>query len=913
MLGSSEIFNHVTNFEIGTEDFSVHLPLYCSLQFQINNENMPQNTVIQDENNCREWFKFPWKDDYKDTFLNIFRHKFEHFNENVQADLTSQLVTLNDVISQFTLIYQESANKMKVVYGRKKRKLLKHAAWWDNDCEVAKSTKYRALRKFRNTNSRTDLQFYKTNRNRFKALTKRKKINYHLAKRQTLVNSRKDPRKFWNLIKQDSKLKSANDADSPQNIPASEWKQYFSGLFGARVYPENQGIAENISLPPINRDLDGDSLNSEITFDEIRISIFNLHSNRSPGPDGICVEMFKHTINETIQFLHFIFNYILDSGEFPEGWGESIICPLHKKGDRSDPGNYRAIALINSMCKIFTNILNLRLIDWCETNDMISESQAGFRRSYSTIDNAFTLQALVQKYLSKKKGRFYCIFIDFEKAFDCIDHAKLWESLQRKHITGKYMNILQSMYNKLKSCVRCTEGLTEYFDCKIGTRQGCQLSPVLFCLFINDLHTYLQEQCDQGVFVTEDIADLFALMFADDVASFADTVFRLQQQINCIESFCKAFRMVINMLKTKVVVFRRGGIVRQNEKWFYGDTQLEVVSFYKYLGLFFTPKLVWSLTTELLSKQALKATACIFSYQWNFGHFSPNDIFKLFDSMVTPILTYGAEIWGYEYRKTIESVQAKFCKRYCGLSQTASDKMALGECGRLPLCVLYMVKCVRYWVKLLQMPSHRYPKQCYLMLKRLDDVGRQTWATRIRMFLYSHGFGYAWVAHEIANVPRFVTILSTRLKDMYTQLWLQGLENSPKAEQYKQFKSLLETEKYLNIDMNYKFRRILSRFRCSDHTLLIETGRHVNLERQDRLCPVCAKENMRQIETEFHFFCECPAYNELRGIYLNNDLRGISNTFSFNRLMSSKNERAILDSARFLYFAFEERKRILSQ
>ena len=72
------------------------------------------------------------------------------------------------------------------------------------------------------------------------------------------------------------------------------------------------------------------------------------------------------------------------------------------------------------------------------------------------------------------------------------------------------MNILQSIYNKLKSCIRYKEGLTEYFDCKIGMRQGCQLSPVLFCLFINDLHTYLQEQCDQGVFVTEDIADLFA-------------------------------------------------------------------------------------------------------------------------------------------------------------------------------------------------------------------------------------------------------------------------------------------------------------------------------------------------------------------------------------------------------------------
>ena len=101
--------------------------------------------MIQDENNCREWFKFPWKDDCKDMFLNIFWHEFEHLNENVQADLTSQSLTLNYVTSQFTSIYQESSNKMKVVYGRKKRKLLKHPAWWDNDCEVAKSMKYRAL------------------------------------------------------------------------------------------------------------------------------------------------------------------------------------------------------------------------------------------------------------------------------------------------------------------------------------------------------------------------------------------------------------------------------------------------------------------------------------------------------------------------------------------------------------------------------------------------------------------------------------------------------------------------------------------------------------------------------------------------------------------------------------------------
>ena len=83
------------------------------------------------------------------------------------------------------------------------------------------------------------------------------------------------------------------------------------------------------------------------------------------------------------------------------------------------------ISLIYSLCKIFTNILNVRLPKWSERNNVIDESQAGFRRDHSAVDNIFILQALVQKYLSKKQGMFYCISVDFQKAFDSIQHDKL--------------------------------------------------------------------------------------------------------------------------------------------------------------------------------------------------------------------------------------------------------------------------------------------------------------------------------------------------------------------------------------------------------------------------------------------------------------------------------------------------------
>ena len=146
---------------------------------------------------------------------------------------------------------------------------------------------------------------------------------------------------------------------------------------------------------------------------------------------------------------------IYESGIFPPAWCENIICPIHKSGSILDPENFRDISLINSTSRLFTNILTVRIQTWAENNNIIDESQAGFRKQYSTVDNIFWLQAIIQKYLCRAGGRFYCIFVDFRRAFDSIPHNKIWDSLQRKGINSnsKFLKIFQSMYNQLKSCV----------------------------------------------------------------------------------------------------------------------------------------------------------------------------------------------------------------------------------------------------------------------------------------------------------------------------------------------------------------------------------------------------------------------------------------------------------------------------
>ena len=466
------------------------------------------------------------------------------------------------------------------------------------------------------------------------------------------------------------------------------------------------------------------------------------------------------------------------------------------------------------------------------------------------------------------------------------------------------------MYSQLKSCVKVNNSLTHFFECSIGTRQGCVSSPIIFSLFINDLVAYLRAECNSGIFISNDIEDVLALMFADDVSCFSDTVIRLQRMIDLIAKFCKAVGMKLNLNKTKIMVFRNGGIVKQIEKWLYQGTQIEIVSIYKYLGLYFTPKLIWTKTKELTAMQAQKAVCSIFKFQKKFGHFCPNDAFKLFDSMVKPILCYGSELWGYKYCEEIEKVQSRFCKYYIGQSQKTTDSLALGECGRMPLAVTYMTQAVKYWIKLTQMQNNRYPRQCYYMLRSLTEAGKSTWATHIKSLLFQHGFGHVWIADSVGDTKAFLFMFKQRIKDISIQNWQSSINKSPKAAHYKYFKSQLDTEKYLFIDLSFACRKALANFRCSSHSLQIEKGRHANVEREYRFCPFCLERNVYTVENELHFFMLCPLYNDLRKLYFKPAWNTNICPQMFYSIMKTTDTQCLFSVAKFLLGAFELRRSI---
>ena len=248
------------------------------------------------------------------------------------------------------------------------------------------------------------------------------------------------------------------------------------------------------------------------------------------------------------------------------------------------------------------------------------------------------------------------------------------------------MAIFKAMYSNLSATVRTNCEETSIFTCNVGTRQGDVSSPLIFALFINDLCTLLREKSDDGIFITPDVADIFCLMYADDIANCAETRVRLQRQVNLIGEVCDSRDMTINLNKTEITVFRNGGSLRDYEQWNLNGTHIRATSEYKYMGLIFTPKLSWSKAKRKLAAQARKASFSIRNYQRKFGYFKHEEIFRLFDAIVKPILCFGSEVWGYEYSSIIESVHNEFCKYFLGINSSVNNAVALGECQ----CVLHI-------------------------------------------------------------------------------------------------------------------------------------------------------------------------------------------------------------------------------
>ena len=540
--------------------------------------------------------------------------------------------------------------------------------------------------------------------------------------------------------------------------------------------------------------------------------------------------------------------------------------------------------------------------EWCHLADeTVHHYLLAYMPDRCTVDHIFCLYAIGQKQLCQKGGRCYMLFIDFSKAFDRVQHKFLWYRMITYGLHGNVLRVLRSMYSQLKSCVRTPQGLTEFFECKMGTRQGCMVSPLLFLMYINEFVNHLTENGCEGIYVTPECPNVLCLMYADDIVSVATSVENLQSQLDTLYDFCERWGMKVNTGKTKIMVCRNGGPLRRVESWKLGNVRVEPTTYYKYLGVMFSSRLIWSKTVQTLADQAQKAINMLSSFESKHGPLNFKCAFHIFDKMIAPILLYGSEVWGFDHRKQIEQVQLKYCKRHLGVAASACNAAVLGDCGRLPMSVFYMTRLIKYWLRLTCMRYDRYPRQCYDMLYALDVERSQTWATSVRNILYKYGFGFVWINQGVGDMNSFVEVFKQRLIDCATQEWHDNMMTNERLRDYCTYKSLLEPEKYVTDITIHKYKKALAKLRTSNHSLHIEKGRHQKVCVEDRICMWCKNvrgENI--VENEYHFISICPLYENVRKKMMNESV-------TYIEIMKDT-----VTVCRFVYSAFQCRNRYYS-
>ena len=265
---------------------------------------------------------------------------------------------------------------------------------------------------------------------------------------------------------------------------------------------------------------------------------------------------------------------------------------------------------------------------------------------------------------------------------------------------------------------------------------------------------------------------LLILLFTDDVLLLSYTPIGLQQQLNILSDTAKRLGLIVNMEKSKVIVFRKGGHLATREKWLYNGENLEVVNQYKYLGVIFSTGLSFSYTLRDMACRAKKGVIGILRLLWSLGNQSPQMFFKLFDCQIQPILTYGSEVWGLAADHTIiERIHLFAIKRFLNVSIRTPNALVYGETGRYRLYINVYVHSIKYWLTITRMHEDRIPRKSYKMLYNLHCINKNNWASAVCFTLYRHGFGFVWEHQGVADIKTFLVEFRQRLIDCYAQSW----------------------------------------------------------------------------------------------------------------------------------------------
>ena len=905
----------ICNFYVDTFDrcmSDVHVPLCLNIKITNQAKNTDPSPPYQNTETRK--FSSVWKPELKGAFQNGFSETdIMQLSESIsrqQMSGNSSKEEIEKLVSDLTSLILKPAKQLGLCKkNRAKNKPRKYPRkpWFNSDCESKRKMFFKAKNSVWEAKNQEEKELCLTNTKQrgkeYKLFISSTQKNYCKNLHKNLRELKKQhPKEYWNILKQ-----ADGSRHREPKVSLLDFEKHFKNL-NLNETPSSTSIPD-FDPGEITTTHDGD-INQDFTLEEVMNNVRLLKNNKSEGWDFVKNEYIKNSPNDIFPLVVALFNLILKTGHVPYDWCIGLIIPIFKrKGSPLDANNYRGITLLSCLGKLWTSCINSRLTKYVKDRSIIGEEQAGFREGYSTNDHVFVLNELINIYIQKKK-RLYCCFIDYQKAFDTINRSALWGKLIANEINGPILKVIYNMYESAKSCVKEQSKISGLFACNMGVRQGDNLSPLLFAIFLNDFEVSLSSKYN-GLTAIEQLSriynngdidffiNLYTLLYADDTLALAESPEELQLAMNEIHDYCSKWELSINQTKTKVVIFSKGK-VKKHYKFKIGNIDISTTSEYCYLGILFNFN---GKLTKAITERITPARKAMFGLNEKAARLLlPPDIhIDLFEKMIAPIFLYGCEVWGYGNIEPLEVFYRKFIKRVLGLSKATPNCIVYGEVGKRPLVNLIYIRMLSFWVKVSEGRECKLSSLIYKLIYRMHLGGEydSPWLMCIKAILCNSGNPYFWFGQEYLAPKHFMcNVVSLQLEDQYLQGWNFEVNRNRRCIIYRILKDKPSLEKYFSY-LNFSERRTLCKFRTGNHKLPVTESRYLEGGGGvDSYCKLC---DGSDICDEYHVLFTCKHFEDHRKKYLKKYYYTKPSTFKMYSLFNS-NHKQISNLAKFLKY-----------
>ena len=492
----------------------------------------------------------------------------------------------------------------------------------------------------------------------------------HYREEQAVNKVRCNPKYFYSYAKKFSKQKRSIamlfDEDrristNPSEI-ANILQKQFSSVFSNPSATNT--CAASFQPPPVEKAFTDDMLS--FTIADIVEAIDEIKPSAAAGPDDIPVLLLKNCKHAIAEPIHIIWQHSISTGTVPEFYKTSHIAPLHKKGSRAIPSNYRPISLTSHIIKIYERVLRKQMVVYLEGNNLLCKKQHGFRSGKSCLTQLLHHYDDIIESLSNGTD-FDAIYLDYAKAFDKVDHKLLIKKLHLYGFHPRLINWIESfLTNRTQKVV--IDGCFSLLALIIsGVPQGTVLGPILFLIFINDI-----DQC---------VSHSIIRCFADDTRICkairdSSNVTELQADLDHVTQWSIRNNMALHEDKFEFICHRANRRNTLDELPFTADQYqyttstgdiLRPVDQLQDLGITIASNLSWSPHIRSISNKGRQVAAWVFSV---FHSRRPDIMVTLYKSLVRSHLEYCSPLWNPHKVSDIqelESVQRTFTSKIHGL------------------------------------------------------------------------------------------------------------------------------------------------------------------------------------------------------------------------------------------------------